>query len=425
MPDPILVPPVPTVAQGEKVSPLPDTPENRDFQKSVLSIFDRVAPEKFQKSPVQTEKIPEKPKEQEPVQPEETAPKEVSPEPTRKLPSFLEKALTTEPQKETPQKETPPEEGEWPEEMPQVQTTEEQRNNYKKWRAAYKQAKDEVAALKSQPHLDEATKGQISLLENDNRAMREQLQRMGVEQHREFQQKIIQPMQAAWADASRIVKEVGGDPQELAKALNLTGKAQFEALDEVLREVPESAKLEVNQAIAAYRRLDEHRKAVLDKRNLPQTVEALRKKDMETQLTFLNKQKEQMRSMYDQAVAKLRDEAGVEVLQKSNDPDAAWWNDQADQIESVGRGVFIDNTDLSKMAYACAMAPMADVYRKLWLRERTERLKSDRTLKERFGSEPTLSESGGNFKSEPNPQEDLKKPFADVFIRTLHRQSSR
>ena len=319
-----------------------------------------------------------------------------------------------------------PEPEDWPEEMPQVQTSEEQKANYKNWRSKYKALKDELAQLKSRPVLDEAANQKMAYLENDNKVMREQLGRMGVEQHRLFQQQIINPMKAAWGEASRIVKETGGDPAELAKALNLSGKAQFEALDEVLSGIPESAKLEVNNAVAAYRRLDERRKAALHQQNLPQTIEALKKRDMEAQLQFLSRQKEEMRAMYDKAVARLRDEAKVEVLQKSNDPDARWWNEQADQIEEVGRSVFIDNTDMGKMAFACAMAPMADVYRKLFLNERTARLKAEGIMKSKFGSEPTLSESGGNVRGGITDQkEELKKPFADVFIRTLHNQAMR
>jgi hypothetical protein len=438
MPEPTLVPPTPSVPQGQPITPLPDTAENRDFSKNVADIFDRVSPQKFVKSPAPTEKTPqpasqvvEEPQRREPQEPVQRPPDEAeqkTEEKTQphKLPSFLEKALVGEPEtsKGAPTGQAQPEVEDFPEEMPAVQNSEEQKANYKNWRAKYKALKDEVAALRQKPALDEAVNQKMAYLENNNKAMQEQLNRFGVEHHREFQQRIINPMKAAWGEASRIVKEVGGDPSDLAKALNLTGKAQFEALDEVLGNVPESAKLEINNAVAAYRRLDEARKAALDRRNLPQTVEALKKRDMETQMQYLSQQKENMKSMFDQALARLRDEAKVEVLQKSNDPDAKWWNDQADQIEAVGRGVFIDNTDMDKLAYASLMAPMADAYRKLWLQERTERQKTDRTLKERFGSEPTLSESGGNVRGgQPNSKEDMKKPFSDLFIRTLHQQA--
>ena len=390
MPDPVIVPPVPTVLQGEKIVPT-DSPENRAATENILGIFDRVTPEKF-KSPKQTPdpaaKVVSQPDQRtlaEQVQPAQSV---TAQEPQQKpsehlLPSFLEQALGTEPVKPALPAEAPsvapaalP--GEWPEEMPAVATGEEQKANYRKWRTEYNQLKTELAAARAQPgQPDEATTRKVTFLEGENRSMREQLSRMGVEQHRDFQAQIINPMKAAWGEASRILSSVGGKPEELAKALNLSGKAQFEAIDEILEDVPQSARMEITGAVGAYRRLDQRRRAALDQRNLPQTVEALRKKDMEVQLNFLARQKEQMGSMYDQAVARLRDEAKVEVLQRSNDPNDKWWNDQAEQLEAVGRGVFTDNTDMGRLAYACAMAPMADVYRKLFLSERTARLKAE------------------------------------------------
>jgi hypothetical protein len=154
-------------------------------------------------------------------------------------------------------------------------------------------------------------------------------------------------------------------------------------------------------------------------------MEHLKKQDTQRQYAFLENQKKEMTAMFDQAVARLRDEARVEILQRSNDPEAKWWNDQADQIESVGRSVFVDNTDLNKMAYACALAPMADIYRKMWLQSREELSKRDKIISDHYASEPTISDSGGNITGMPNMQEDLKKPFADVFLRELRKAASR
>ena len=49
------------------------------------------------------------------------------------------------------------------------------------------------------------------------------LSRVGVEHSQEFQQKIIAPLTGSWNEAVRIVQEAGGDPQQLAQAMSMTG----------------------------------------------------------------------------------------------------------------------------------------------------------------------------------------------------------
>jgi len=77
---------------------------------------------------------------------------------------------------------------------------------------------------------------------------------------------------------------------------------------------------------------------------------------------------------------------------------------------------------MKKVALALRLAPYMEVYRKLWLTERAARNKSDTVLRDKFGSEPSISESGGNVRGgTPMMDEDLKKPFTDVFLREFHK----
>jgi hypothetical protein len=413
-------------------------PEDAPATKNILDIFDRVAPEKYvpkkplsqtsQTQPATQPKpaAPETPPA--PVQPiekpQETAP-DVEPKPSEKppeerhLPSFIEKAL------EIPEVKPPaavPAAEEWPEEMP-VAAPDQQKENYRKWRKDYKTLKEKVSALESRPALDDTTSKKLSYLENRNRELEAVANRMSVEGHAEFQNNIIRPMQSSWNQAATVLKQVGGDPEELARALRMQPKDQFKLIDEILQDVPESAKARINTAITNYQAKDEQRRAWLS--NLPKAMEHLRQQDLKRQYAFLDNQKKEMGAMYDQCIARLRDEAKVELLQRSNDPDSSWWNEQADQIESVGRGVFVDNTDMGRLAMACLLAPMADVYRKLWIQTRTELGKKDRIMSDRYGSEPTISESGGNVAGTPTIQEDLKRPLADVFLRELRKAAHR
>lgn len=130
--------------------------------------------------------------------------------------------------------------------------------------------------------------------------------------------------------------------------------------------------------------------------------------------------------MFDRALLRLRDEAKVEVFQKTNDPDGKWWNDQAQQLEEQGRNLFLENTDLDRVALACLLAPAADTYRKLFLTAQKKVSDLQKIINDRFGGEPNLSESAGSsFTPESAMNDDLKKPFADVFLREFHRAQHR
>ena len=411
--EPTIVPPTPVINQGQDAA----------LASQVQQIFDRVAPE-IKTAPTPPEqKPPVVPAQTTPAQEATAPPAEVLPpkEEPPKVPSFLEKMLTVEPKAEggPPPAQTPAEE-EFPEELPTFTSDDERKMRYKKWRDAYQAAKKEAEGLRNRPLLDDATRTKLQFLENQNKEMAGALNRVSVETHQDFQQHIIRPMQAAWGEAARIVQESGGSTEDLARALGMTGKAHFEALDSVFSDLPESAKAEAHNAVSAYRRLDQTRRAALA--DAPRTIEVLKRQDIVRQHEFLQRQKMEMQNLFDDAVRVLRDEAKVEVLQTSADPDSKWWNDQAAALVDLSKKLYLDNTDMRKMALACIMAPMADTYRKLWLQERQQRTKTQKIMRDRFGSEPNLQESGGNFSSSANTQEDLKKPFADVFLREFHRQ---
>jgi hypothetical protein len=429
MADPVIVPPVPTVRQGEPITQVDTSPGLEQVQ----SVFDRVFPAiKTEPTPKSQTPPTEPAKPKEPATPEvtpstepqkkETEPAKQPADESHKVPSFLEEVLKGEPSKD---KEQPATDEEWPEQLPTFQTSEEAKSRYKKWRDTYQNLKTELKTLREKPTLDAASTARLELLENQNREMGQVLSRMGVETHQEFQQNIIRPMAAAWTEAAKIVKDSGGNPDDLAKALSLSGKAQFEALDQIFEGMPESAKVEAHQHITAWRRFNEARVKALA--NAPQAMEELRKKDLARQVEIFKSQRQEQQQLFDDAIKKLRDDARVELLQTSKDPEAKWWNEQAEAVIDEARKLYLENTDMGKMAIASLLAPMADKYRKLWLSERAAHAKTRSTLTERFGSEPSLSESGGGGGATPQTQlqDDLKKPFSEVFLREFHKQQAR
>jgi len=431
MSEPQIVPPTPAIRQGEDPANIQTGPEGAsDAQttKNVLDIFDKVMPAmgaEKPKPPLPTPPQPEPAPVADPTHPAppEPAPTPVpEPAPASKVPSFIEEQLrgTTAPPPEMPQA---PLEEVFPEQLPEFKTPEERTSAYKKWRGEYNRLKEENKKLGERPAQDPAQVDRLKYLETENKGLTERLSQLGVEQNSEFQRSVLQPMHNAWQAAARIVKEAGGDPQDLAKALNLQGNDQYEALDEIYSGMPESAKLDIQQHVNAYRHFAQQRAFAL--KDAPKTQAELKKRELERNYAFIENQKKEMGVLFDTAVSKLRDEAKLEVLQRSNDPNDQWWNEQGDNSLALSRELYLENTDMGKMAMACVLAPFADVYRKLWYSAMQRADKAEKILSDKFGSEPTISESSGNQAvpgAMPTLQEDLKKPFGDVFLREFHRQ---
>ena len=422
MAEPVIVPPTPTVTQPSH--PPPPTPEDTSpGLDQMQKIFDRVLPDTRKPTPSATAPTaPDAP----PAAPAQPAPGEQPPAaPTEqppgelKIPSFLEEALKPEPPA-TQQPIDP--EADFPDDLP----PEQKQSRIKGLREAYTRVKGELDIARQRTGSDPQERARLQFLEGQNRQMQEVLSRVGVEHSPQFQQQIIAPLTASWHEAARIVRDAGGDPQELAKAMTLQGKAQFEALDMLFSEMPESAKTEAHDALRTYRRFEEARQRAVA--NAPRTLEALRAQDAERQYQELGKQRQGMTEMFDQALTRLRDEAKVEVFQQTNDPETKWWNEQREQIINQGKSLFLENTDMNKVALACLLAPAADAYRKLFLKSQQKVGELNKIIKDRLGGEPTLSESGGNAGSllpEAQMQEDLKKPFDQVFLREFHKAQGR
>lgn len=414
MPEPVIVPPPPTVQVPSTPGGADDSPGLDQVQKA----FDRVFPERGQKLAAQAAPPEEKPPAQVPppeVPPADKSPEQKPPE-ELKIPSFLEEALKLDPSQQKPAAPEP--DAEFPEELP----PEERKSRIKGLREAYKNLKVEHQKLKDTPHRDPQEQARMQWLEQNNKQMAEVLSRVGVEQSQEFQAQIIQPLTAAWNEAARIVRDSGGDPQELAKVMSLQGKAQFEGLDLLFSEMPESAKMEAHDALRTYRRYEEARQRAVA--NAPKTLEAIRARETERQYQELSKQRGEMSVMFDRALQRLRDEAKVEVFQKTSEPGAQWWNDQSETLIKQGRDLFLENTDLDRVALACLLAPAADAYRKLFLASQKKVSELQKRWDERVGNEPNLSESAGNagnLTPSGQFQEDLKKPFTDVFLREFHK----
>jgi hypothetical protein len=108
-------------------------------------------------------------------------------------------------------------------------------------------------------------------------------------------------------------------------------------------------------------------------------------------------------------------------------PEGSWWNEQAEKIEAQARDLYLENTDMNKVAVACLLAPAAEVYRKLWMNSQKKIGQLQKAFNERLGNEPNLSESSGSQRipsSDAQLKDDLQRPFHEIFLREFHRSQA-
>src|SRR5215475_10162539 len=180
MAEPTLVPPTPTINQGDSPEVVAET------LKNVQSIFDKVAPaikgEPTPPAPVAPPVEPAKPPPEAPVvqePPSQAPPPEAppaAPEP-QKLPSFIEEALRVG----EPVSAPAPAEEMFPEAPPEFRTPEERTQRYKAWREEFNRMKAENKELRARPAMDESTSQRLMMLETQNKEMSAALDRAGVE----------------------------------------------------------------------------------------------------------------------------------------------------------------------------------------------------------------------------------------------------
>jgi hypothetical protein len=196
----------------------------------------------------------------------------------------------------------------------------------------------------------------------------------------------------------------------------MTGKAHYEAMDEILSGLPESAKGELTATMRDYTRFAKQRQNALA--NAPQVAEDIRRQDEQRQLQTLTQAKEQLSKKFDDVLKHTRDVVGFELLRKSDDPAHTEWNSMVDNIVDYGRGLALENQDEVKMLQASLLAPAAMTLRDLWLKAEKRASAAEKELNSLRKSEPSMSSSGAPSNGTPS-KDDLKRPFKDLFTDVL------
>lgn len=381
--------------------------------------FDKVAP--MPKGSEQIHNEPVKPAVESPAQTPK-APEVVStPSSTDKpLPSFLE----SKPEIKIEEKEEP-----WPEEIPGEKDPKKQAD-YKKWRTQYETRGQEIKRLKAETEElrqktgsnDPEIQSRIKKLETENGQYKERFDKVYVENSDWYQNTFVKPREEAVNRAKNIVKDVGGDADAMDKLLMLKGKLFWDALEEVTAGIPEVAKVTLTNLVSGIQTGDQKRDEVLSQSR--EAAEGLRKQELQGQKQFIEKDINETRSVFQEVIADMRGK-GLEVLQKTNDPKAQWWNtDIVEKIEKGAEDTIFNSPDKRRHIAAIILGHSADQYRSLWIeqKDRADKLQSIQDAMD--ATSPNLEDTGGGMPS-TNGEDDTKKPIGDLFKSILENQAGR
>lgn len=273
----------------------------------------------------------------------------------------------------------------------------------------YKKEAEQLRRQIATPAEDTGTKELLAKIQKERDELLEKVTRLDLTQHPQFQQQYIAPREKAFQDASQIVRDSGGDPTAVARAMGLTGKPRLDALEEIADGIEN--KMARGRFERAVETIDEKTREINEKlRNAKQTSEELRRQDTISREEQLQQESKQWKGLLSAAHRNLLENHKLEPLQKVDKPGYEWWNEQADEILTVAEDILLKATP-EKAATAAVLAGSADAFRKMWLAEKAARIALDKEVAELRGAEPSLTRE----RPQPKPAAGENREVSDIL----------
>jgi len=263
----------------------------------------------------------------------------------------------------------------------------------KKLRDQLATLKTENQTLKSRPAAPTDDPDIKSLLEMTTKQRDEalsRLERYDLAAHPAFQEKYLKPRQQKFDDAYNLVKEVGGNPEALRRAMLLVGEPRIEALEEIANAIPHQ------MMRGRFERLIEGIDAdskVINEKLANAKLAAQEEAKQETIRRHENNEKaaKEWKSLLGAARTDLVENIKLETLMKTGKPEHEWWDKQVDEIDEVAEEILLKSTP-QKAAIAAYLAASAGAFRSMYQAERAARLATEKEVRELKGAEPNLNQ---------------------------------
>lgn len=321
-----------------------------------------------------------------PVKPPE---KEAAAPPEEKLESRLAPDFAAlEPKKQ----EVIPEAVKITDEMIEEAKTPKAKADMRKFRESYERLEKEVAELRSRPAApaeDTDTRALYESVKQERDALLERVERTNLYESPKFQKDHLIPRQKQFDRLSGMVKEAGGDPIALQRAMSLTGKGRIEALDEIRAEI--GSDMLKGQFDRLVEDIDSRTADINEKvRNAKQTAQELHQSELVSQEQKHAETVKQFEGLLAHARRDTAENIAPEFFTKVNDPELAWWNEAMDRDDQVARESLLELTP-QKSAYAAVFASKFGTVLHMWRAERAANKAKDEEIAALKGAEPTLT----------------------------------
>lgn len=192
----------------------------------------------------------------------------------------------------------------------------------------------------------------------------ELLAKTNIEEHPAFKKEFVEGRAKIVDRAKRLIEEAGGDVAAITTALNLRGKARFDALREVASDLDGFQQGRLGKCIDELSELDETADA--KRAAAAQSYKELQENDRQQS----ERSRQEFTATARRAFETATKSVGLEVLTKIEGND--WWNKQADEIQENARKFYEGNDSIDTAAQAALKASAMPVYRDLYIGERKE-----------------------------------------------------
>lgn len=227
---------------------------------------------------------------------------------------------------------------------------------FKKLKAERDAVRQELEALKKAPNVTEEYVNKLKIIEDEKKALSEQLRLLDIERHPEFQQKYNSRIEAT----HELIKVSAGEQGELLSKLlrvpqNDTRDAQ---IDRIISELPPSKQAKVGALMARIDEISTDRmKELNDAKTRYESVIQTRQQEAEQQTM-------QAKISSEKTWASVKESARALEVFEPKEGDEAWNSEVNDRVE-LARRIFNGENDEADLAKAALWAAAAPKYREL------------------------------------------------------------
>lgn len=290
------------------------------------------------------------------------------------------------------------------------------------WKERYAKLEAELATAKqsaADPAQGEETKrlkAEHEKLKAEHAEMLKTVELIGVERSPQFQAKYVAGRNKLVDEAVKKVTKAGGSADKFRAALELDGRARYDAIEEALDGAPAFVTNQVAAAVSQIEALDEEKTEALQ--NAKGTLTEWGEQETSRQ----REEGEKLNAMREARFSELLPEMAKECIFLRRVPDgtegAEKWNAIVEEVSNGGKEFLFKASNFDEFASAAVKARAYDHLQGLFISTREENLALQKQIAELMEAEPGSQNRGGGGGGGTTPA-DENLSFADRVKRDM------